>query len=135
MIGYPWLLRLLVKELDLVALLERHDRLLPVAELRVAPPHALVLAAHEHRVDVDHAHLEERLDRVLYLDLVRVPGDLEDHLVVALPEAVTLLGEDDRPADDVFRSHCTLLRGSAPRAPWRRPSRRPGDRAGAGRRR
>src|SRR4051812_42282954 len=128
--GYPWLLRLLVKELDLVAWLERHDRLLPVAQLRVAPPHALVLAAHDHRVDVHDAHLEERLDRVLDLDLVRVLADLEDHLVVALPEAVALLREDDRPADDLFRLHGCLLRGSAPRAPWPRPSRRPGDRGG-----
>src|SRR5262245_21902650 len=100
--GYPWLLRLLVKELDLVARLQRDDRLLPVAQLRVPAPHALVLPAHDQRVDVDDTHLEQGLDRVLDLDLVRVPMDLEDHLVLALAEPVTLLGEDDRPANDLF---------------------------------
>src|SRR5512139_1585473 len=96
------LLVLLVEELDLVTLLQGDDRLLPVAEPRMAPAHPLLLAAHDHRVDVEHGDGKELLDRVLDLDLVRRGSDLEDHLVLTLAQTARLLRQDDGLLDDVL---------------------------------
>ena len=75
------------KKSIVVALLEGHDRLLPVRHLAVAAPHAALLAAHRRCVlTLGHLHLEELLDRVADLDLVRVASDLEDDLVALLAE-------------------------------------------------
>src|SRR3972149_4142284 len=59
--------------LDLVARLEHHARLLPAGTPSDDPPPGLRLAGDAHRLDVEHLDLEQLLDRLLDLLLVR-PG-------------------------------------------------------------
>src|SRR5690606_39312313 len=83
----------LLEEVDGLAGRDLHDRLLPVLRLRVAAPHPADAAAHDHRVDVGHAHVEERLDGLTDLLLVRAAVDLEEALVLRLASVLALLGQ------------------------------------------
>src|SRR5688500_1564852 len=102
-----------LEELDRLARLERHDRLLPVRTAALEPTDPLDLAAHDLRTHVQDLHVEELLHRVADLQLVRVAIDLEQDLLrvvhalagrvdgaAGLTEAVALLGEDGA-LDDV----------------------------------
>ena len=100
--------------------LSGHDRLLPVLGLGVTAAHArmrprtiIVLTS----VDLD---VEELLDGVADLDLVRATIDLEEELVLRLAQNVALLGEDQRALDDVFDAAWQSLR----RSPMQRFERR-----------
>src|SRR3954469_12360916 len=64
-----------LEELDVVAGLEGHERLLPGGTLPREPTDALDLAAHDERADIGDRDLEQGLDRGLDLDLVRVASD------------------------------------------------------------
>src|SRR4051812_4196105 len=73
-----------LEEVDLVALLQGHDRLLPVRAAPDEATDALLLAADALRVHVGDLHVEERLDGLLDLDLVGVAIALEEALRLAL---------------------------------------------------
>src|SRR5919202_2932054 len=83
------------------AVLERHDRALGVLALADAEPGPAALALAVDRVDRGDLHVEDLLDRLADLGLVRVGVD--DERVLALVEqAVALLG-DHRGEQDVPR--------------------------------
>ena len=70
-----------LEELDVVAGLQRDERLLPRRTLTGEPTNALHLAAHDERADFGDGDLEQLLDRAADLDLVRVASDLEHDLL------------------------------------------------------
>src|SRR5262249_28407280 len=105
-----------LEEGDVVARLERDDRLLDARPLAGEPADALDLAARHDGADVGHGDLEQRRDRVRDLDLVRVLGALERARVrvlgarggrrrraAGLAKTRALLGEE-RALDDRLRS-------------------------------
>src|SRR3954469_16282540 len=65
-----------LEELDVVAGLERHERLLPGGTAACEPADALLFAAHHQGADIGDGDLEQGLDRRPDLDLVRVASDL-----------------------------------------------------------
>src|SRR5690606_17492512 len=87
--------------LDPVAVGEPDQR--PLGRLAPAPPGpgALALALPVDRVDGDHLHVEDLLDRDLDRGLVGVRPD-QERVPVLVQQAVALLG-DDRRDDDVAR--------------------------------
>src|SRR5688572_7948624 len=87
------------EEVDVLALGEGDDCLLPVLHLGVATAHATILAAVDHGVDALDLHVEELLHGFFDLDLVRGAKDLEHDLVLAA-ERVALLREEDWLTDD-----------------------------------
>src|SRR6266496_4725966 len=118
-----------LEDLDRVAFLQRHERLLPrAAGPRVAPVGA-PLRAHHQRAHVGHRHLEQRLDRRLDLRLRRFRMTLERVRLVRLEGRRGLLG------DEWAHDHLMELRHRSPpprarppprpRAPPPRPPRRP----------
>src|SRR3989304_398374 len=92
--------RLCLEEVDLAALAQRHDRLLPRWPATEVPAPPLLPAEDDLRADVGHLDLEDRLDRLADLDLVGVHRDLEAHLVVLVLERGRLLGHE-RTQDDL----------------------------------
>src|SRR5262245_56490115 len=116
-VGLYFLIAILdsLEELDVVAGLERDERLLPRRPLTGEPADPLVLAAHHERADLGHRDFEQLLHRAADLDLVRVAGDLEHDLLgigiafgvalrgtAGLAQARRLLGEQ-RTLDDRLR--------------------------------
>src|ERR1700733_328145 len=93
------------EEVDRVTLLEGHDGLLPVLHLAVRTPHAPVLAAHDERVDLSDLDLEEGLDGVPNLNLVRAEQNLEHDLVRLLTKQARLLGQHDGSTNDALGFH------------------------------
>src|SRR5438105_1506356 len=83
------------EELDPLALGQAHDRFLPRLRPSQRPPEAAWLARHVNRVHGDDAHLEDRLDGVLDLELVRLARHLED--VASLLVELRILLSDHRP--------------------------------------
>src|SRR6266516_2391150 len=121
-----------LEDLDRVAFLQRHDRLLPrAAGPRVAPVGA-PLRAHHQRAHVGHRHLEQRLNRRLDLRLRRLWMTLERVRLVGLEGRRGLLG-DERPHDHLMELRPRSPpprsrpppRPPRPRAPPPRPPRRP----------
>src|SRR6188474_845957 len=97
----PWLDRSSFEDLDLVALTQLHDGLFParLRALAVAAPLGLRLHLDDvHALDLD---VEELLDGLADLRLVRLRMDAERILVV-LDQAVALLG-DHRSDEDLAR--------------------------------
>src|SRR5215210_2720054 len=103
-----------LEELDVVAGLERDERLLPRRTLTRESANALHLAAHDERADLGDADLEQLLDRAADVDLVRVASDLEHDLLrvrfafgvsaratTGLAEPRALLGEERTPDDSL----------------------------------
>src|SRR5207248_11515181 len=85
--------------------LQPHVRLAPVAALSFVPPHPLHFAADVEETDFVDLDLEELLDGVLDLDLVRVRIDLEgDDVGAGLAHQRRLL-RHQRTADDLVRVH------------------------------
>src|SRR5579883_1678867 len=104
-----------LEEVDLVPLLQGDDRLLPVGAAADEATDPLLLAADDLRLHVVDLDVEQRLDRLLDLDLVGVAIDLEEHLradvllgdgagetAAGLAQAGALLGEE-RALDHVMR--------------------------------
>src|SRR4051794_35885810 len=77
-----------------------HDGLLPRPRAAGGEPAALGLGLDRHRADVDHADVEERLDGLADLRLVRLGVDAE-RVLVGRGEDVALLADDG--ADDHLR--------------------------------
>src|SRR5207342_3637661 len=94
------------EDLDLVALAQLDDRLLPARPTTLDEPAALRLRLHLDDVHARHLHLEELLDGLSDLRLVGVLVDLERVLAVG-DERVALLG-DDRGEEDLVgvKAHC-----------------------------
>src|SRR5262249_17723475 len=116
-VGLYFLIAILdsLEELDVVAGLERDDRLLPRRTAAGEPAHPLLLASDHQGPDRRHGDLEQVLHRAADLDLVGVARDLEHDLLgvgVALGVAIgraaglaqprRLLGEQ-RALDDGLR--------------------------------
>src|SRR3954469_20530549 len=94
-------LRALSEEVDVLALGEGHNGLLPVLHLGVTATHAAILAAVDHGVDALNLDVEELLHGGLDHDLVRGSRDLEHDLVLPA-QGVGLLRQENRPTDDAF---------------------------------
>src|SRR4051812_10710705 len=92
-----------LEDRDLVARAHLHDRLLPRPRATGGQAAALGLGLHRGGADLDDAHVEELLDRLADLRLVRVRVHAERVLVVR-SEHVALLA-DDRADDDLARMH------------------------------
>src|SRR5688572_25943065 len=88
-----------LEDLDAVAVAQLDDGLLPAGLSPLGPAAALRLRPHLEDVDADHLDVEELLDGLADLRLVRPRVDLEGVLVV-LDEAVALL-RDDRGENDL----------------------------------
>src|SRR5216110_2738280 len=95
-----------LEELDRVAFLQRHDRLLPVGPLSLVAADAAELAAHDGGLHVHHLDLEELLDGLLDLGLVGLEVDLEGELVLPVAHAIELLGVE-RALDDLEAVHAS----------------------------
>src|SRR3954463_8911633 len=104
------------EELDVVAGLQRHERLLPARTLTAEATNTLHLAAHHERADFGDGDLEQLLHRAPDVDLVRVASDLEHDLLrvsvafgvsngaaAGLAKTCALLGEQ-RALDDRLRA-------------------------------
>src|SRR5687767_12449 len=107
---------------DLLAVGDRDDRLLPLAGHTDRLAAADRLARHHLGADAGDLDLEERLDRLLDLDLVRVLVDFERVRVVLVLQVDRLLG-DARTLDDVVDVHRLSPSASARRRgrraqPW-----------------
>src|SRR5437764_6383101 len=115
--GIPRLLDLL-EQLDLLIGLERDDGLLPVAAAAGPAPLPLDLAAHLHRLDGIHLHLEHRLDGAPDLDLVRRARHLEEVLLAQLAQQRAFFRDQDL-ADDRARiahwANTSVIRSSPSR--------------------
>src|SRR5947209_6054737 len=98
---------LALEELDVVVGMELDDRLLPRARLAGRVAATLRLRLDAHRAHVAHAHVEDLLDRLADLGLVRAVVDPE-RVLVRRQQGIALLG-DDRADDD-----CTWIH-------WREP--------------
>src|SRR3954463_5292994 len=92
-----------LEDRDLVARAHLHDRLLPRPRAAGGETAALGLGLDRGGPHFDDAHVEELLDRLADLRLVRVRVDAERVLVVR-GEHVALLA-DDRSDDDLARMH------------------------------
>src|SRR5262245_11004479 len=107
-----------LEEVDATALGERHIRLLPVGTAPEMLPHAPDLAELAVRPDLGDLHLEEDLDGLADLHLVRARMHAEHDLVPQLVHQRALLG-DDRALDDVGGVHALSPPGSAAPSPSR----------------
>src|SRR5262249_230105 len=96
---------------DRLALAHLHDGLLEAGAVALAHAAALGLRLHLRDVDRGHVDVEELLDRLADLRLVRVLVHLERVLPVA-DQAVALFG-DDRPDQDVVRMQAHAVTSSA----------------------
>src|SRR3954447_22446821 len=92
-----------LEDRDRLALAHLHDGLLPLARAPRGVAAALGLGRDRGRADVDHADVEELLDRLLDLGLVRVRVDPE-RVLADRRQRVGLLG-DDRLDDDLAGVH------------------------------
>jgi hypothetical protein len=95
----PRAVRSRLEQLDLVAGGDGDDRALGIRALAHDQPAALALAGAVHRVHADDLHVEDRLDRLLDLGLVRAGVD-DERVLVLVDQPVGLLG-DDRTEDHV----------------------------------
>src|SRR5882672_1036820 len=105
----------LLEQLDLLIGLERHDGLLPVVAASDPAALPLGLAAHLHRLDRIHLHLEYRLDRTFDLDLVGGTRHFEEVLLIRLAQQGALFG-DEHLADDRSRIRAHRVNTSVTRA-------------------
>src|SRR5512146_2539028 len=105
----------LLEQLDLLIGLERHDGLLPVVAAPDPATLSLGLAAHLHRLDRIHLHIENRFDGTLDLDLVRAARHFEEVLLMSLTQHGALLG-DEHLADDRTRVVAHFAKTSFTRA-------------------
>src|SRR5512138_1353156 len=83
-----------LEEGDGLALLQGHERLLPVRAAADVAADALVLPARHGGADGEDVHLEQLLDGLLHLDLGRVAVHLERELPGRLAGALVLLGDE-----------------------------------------
>src|SRR5215210_4026195 len=98
-----------LEDLDRVAVAELDDRLLPARSPALDVVALLRLRRHLHDVDRQHFDVEELLDGLPDLRLVRVFVDAERVLAV-LDQAVALLGDDRREQDLVrMQAHAPAL--------------------------
>src|SRR5438270_8853863 len=105
---------LALEQLDVIVRMELDDRLLPRARLAGGVAAALRLRLDAHRAHVAHAHVEDLLDRLANLGLVRAVVDPE-RVLVRRQEGIALLGHD-RADDDGARVHffdALLVRSSS----------------------
>src|SRR3954451_14739797 len=109
-----------LEDRDLVARAHLHDGLLPRPRAPGGQPAALGLGLDRGRAHLHHADVEEVLDRLADLRLVRVRVDAEGVFVVGR-EHVALLAHD-RPDDGLARVH---VRRPLRRRPASRPRSRP----------
>src|SRR5215203_5489072 len=104
-----------LEDRDRLARSHLHDRLLPGPRAAGGVAAALGLGLHAERADLDHVDVEELLDGLLDLGLVRVGVDAE-RVAVRGREDVGLLRHDGAD-DDLARVHqAALLSRLAPRA-------------------
>src|SRR5439155_19208015 len=103
------------EDLDLVALFELHDRLLPARPAAAREPAALRLGLHLEDVHALHLDAEELLDRLADLRLVSVLVHPERVLAVG-DERVALL-RHDRSEEDLVRMQAHSARPSPAPAP------------------
>src|SRR5688572_22236762 len=94
-----------LEELDVVAGLQRDERLLPRRTLTRETADTLDLAAHDERADLGDVDLEQLLDSAADVDLVRVASDLEHDLL----RVRLALGRGLRSATGLAKT-CALLR-------------------------
>src|SRR5919205_3967807 len=92
-----------LEDRDLVARAHLHDRLLPGPRAAGGQPAALGLGAHRRGADLDDLDVEQLLDRLADLRLVRV-GMHAERVLVVRGEHVALLA-DDRADDDLAGLH------------------------------
>src|SRR3954449_2852896 len=95
-----------LEDRDRVAGAHLDDRLLPRPRAAGGEPAALGLGLDGHRAHVDHAHVEERLDGLADLRLVRL-GVHAERVLVGRGEHVALLA-DDGADDHLRRLHYSL---------------------------
>src|SRR5215468_8699076 len=96
-----------LEEVDALALGERHVGLLPGRAAADVAADAARLAEHVERAHLLDLHLEQRLDGVTDLVLVRVAPHAEHHVVAGLVDQRPLLG-DQRGSDDVVHARHAL---------------------------
>src|SRR4051794_11107901 len=92
-----------LEDRDRLALAHLHDGLLPLARAPRGVAAALGLGRHRRGADLEHADVEELLDRLLDLGLVRVRVDPE-RVLADRRQRVRLLG-DDRLDDHLTGVH------------------------------
>src|SRR5512143_292899 len=83
-----------LEEGDGLALLQGHERLLPVRAPADVAADALVLPARDGGAHGEDVHVEQLLDGLLHLDLRRVAVPLERELPGRLAGALVLLGDE-----------------------------------------
>src|SRR5579875_2560887 len=93
-----------LEEVDAVAFGERHVRLLPVGPPALVTADAADLAELPRGADLHHAHLEQRLDRLADLDLVRPRVHPKHDLVARLADERALF-RDHGPLHDLGQVH------------------------------
>src|SRR5436190_4098651 len=96
----------LLREVDFLARLQAHVRLLPVAAPADEATEALLLAHHVRDLDLLDLDLEHELDRGLDLGLGRILRDAEDDLLVLVGNEGGLFRDDRREQ----HRHQALLR-------------------------
>src|SRR5215213_604033 len=104
-----------LEDRDRLAGTDLHDGLLPGARAPCGVAAALGLGLHAERADLDHVDVEELLDGLLDLGLVRVGVDAE-RVAVRRREDVGLL-RDDGADDDLAGVHQALASVSARASP------------------
>src|SRR5437879_298431 len=109
-------------QLDLMARLERHDRLLPVPPPALKASHPLELPLERRGPDRRDLDVEHRLDGGADLDLVGVRPHAECDSVVLFLLTHALLGHERADQDLASRArHCSDLRGAGRLRGWPAP--------------
>src|SRR5688500_1999857 len=103
-----------LEDRDRVARADLHDGLLPLAGAAGGVAAALGLGGHGGGADLEHGHVEQGLDGLLDLSLVRVLVDAEG-VLVGRREDVGLLGHDG-PDDHLAGLHHAVSLRSPPAA-------------------